>query len=77
MEKGRHSGMNITTTLPEYMSTFHKEDGTPEQLSGAKPGKFFTVEDNKIVNYNLGTFKYGEHFTKVFAEKFSEKFTWS
>lgn len=30
IEKGKMSGVNIQTTLTEYMNTFHKEDETPE-----------------------------------------------
>lgn len=26
MERGQKSGLNITTTLPEYMSAFHEKD---------------------------------------------------
>lgn len=78
IEKGKSSGVNIQTTLTEYMNTFHKEDDTPAAYRDAiHPGKYFTVVDKKLVNYNLGSFKYGPYFTAVFTEKFGEKFTWA
>jgi hypothetical protein len=60
------------------MDTFHKEDDVPAAYEKAeKPGKFFTVNDKKFINYNFGTFKYGEHFSTVFTNKFGDKFTWA
>jgi len=74
----KKSGINIQTTLPEYMETFYKKDDVPEEYKNARyPGKYFTVQDGKLVNYNLGAFRYGDHFTKVFTDKFADKFVWA